>query len=63
MDLSYRDISKHIEEMYGTKVSVGILSQITDKVILDIKAWQNRPLDPIYPIVRLAAIHFRQALR
>ena len=59
MGMSYRDISKHIDEMYGTKVSVGILSQITDKIIPDIQAWQNRPLDPVYPIVWLDAMHFK----
>ncbi len=58
MGMSYRDISKHIEEMYGTKVSASTLSQITDKIIPDIQAWQNRPLDTVYPIVWLDAMYY-----
>ena len=59
MGMSLRDISKYIDEMYDTKVSTTVLSQITDKVIPEIKQWQNRPLEPVYPIVWLDAIHFK----
>ena len=59
MGMSLRDISKHIEEMYDTKVSASTLSQITDKVIPEIKRWQNRPLEPVYAIVWLDAMHFK----
>ena len=59
LGMSYRDISKHIEEMYDMKISHTVLSQITDKIIPDIKAWQSRPLDPVYPIIWLDAMHFK----
>lgn len=59
MGMSLRDISKHIEEMYDTKVSATTLSQITDKVIPEIKQWQNRPLESVYAIVWLDAMHFK----
>ena len=51
MGMSLRDISKHIEEMYDTEVSTTTLSQITGKVIPEIKQWQNRPLESLYAIV------------
>jgi transposase-like protein len=57
--MSYRDISKHIEEMYDMEISHTVLSQITDKIIPDIQAWQSRPLDPVYPIIWLDAMHFK----
>ncbi len=59
LGMSYRDISKHIEEMYDMDISHTVLSQITDKIIPDIKAWQSRPLDPVYPIIWLDAMHFK----
>jgi transposase-like protein len=59
LGMSYRDISKHIEEMYDMEISHTVLGQITDKIIPDIKAWQSRPLDPVYPIIWLDAMHFK----
>jgi len=59
LGMSYRDISSHIEEMYDTEISHTVLSQITDKIIPDIKAWQNRPLESVYPIIWLDAMHFK----
>lgn len=59
MGMSFRDISKYIEEMYDTKVSATTLSQITDKVIPEIKQWQSRPLESVYAIVWLDAMHFK----
>jgi len=59
LGMSYRDISRHIEEMYDMEISHTVLSQITDKIIPDIKAWQSRPLDPVYPIIWLDAMHFK----
>lgn len=56
---SFRDISAHIKEMYDTDISHTVLSQITDRIIPDIKAWQNRPLDPLYCIVWLDAMHYK----
>ena len=57
--VSYRDISSHIREMYDTNISTHILQQITDRIIPEVKAWQNRPLDDCYPILWLDAMHFK----
>jgi len=57
--MSTRDISKHIEDLYGSSISASTISEITDKIIPEIKQWQSRPLESIYPIVYLDAIHFK----
>lgn len=57
--MSLRDISNYIEEMYDMHVSATTLSQITDKIIPEIKQWQSRPLEKVYPIVFLDAMHFK----
>jgi transposase-like protein len=59
LGLSYRDISKHIEDMYKIELSTGTISNITDKIIEKVKAWQERPLEPIYTFVWLDAIHYK----
>jgi len=59
MGMSYRDIHKHIEDMYGMNVATGMISSVTDKLIPELKAWQQRPLDSHYPIVWLDAIHYK----
>jgi transposase-like protein len=59
LGMSLRDISKHIEEMYDTSISHTVLSQITDKVLPDIKAWQSRPLEAVYPILWMDAMHYK----
>jgi putative transposase len=59
LGMSYRDISSHIKEMYDTDISHTVLSQITDRIIPDVKAWQNRPLESLYCIVWLDAMHYK----
>ncbi len=59
LGMSYKDISTHIQEMYGLEVSAGTLSAVTDKIIHTVKEWQARPLDSVYPIVWLDAIHYK----
>jgi len=59
LGLSYRDISKHIEDMYKIELSTGTISNITDKIITKVKEWQERPLEPIYTFVWLDAIHYK----
>ena len=59
LGLSYRDISKHIEDMYKIELSAGTISNITDKIISKVKEWQERPLEPIYTFVWLDAIHYK----
>lgn len=57
--MSLRDISSHIEEIYDMQISHDVLSQITDRVIPEVKAWQSRPLDGVYPIVWLDAMFYK----
>ena len=59
LGMSYRDIAAHIQEMYDTDISHTVLSQITDKIIPDVKAWQSRPLESLYCIVWLDAMHYK----
>ena len=56
---SYADIANQVEELYGINVSTATISAITDKLIDEVKTWQARPLDPLYPFVWLDAIHYK----
>lgn len=53
------EIQSHFEEMYGSEVSPTLISSVTDAVIEDVKAWQSRPLDALYPIVYLDYLHVK----
>lgn len=57
--MSDRDIQAEMQELYGIDVSPSMISKITDKVMDSAAAWQNRPLDPVYPIVFMDAVHFK----
>ncbi len=57
--MTVREIQAHLEEMYGAEVSPSLISSITDAVAEEVKAWQARPLDPVYPIVYLDCIHVK----
>ena len=57
--LSVREIQGHLEEMYGAEVSPALISSVTDAVSDDVKAWQARPLDALYPILYLDCIHVK----
>ena len=57
--MTVREIQSHLEEMYGTEVSPTLISSVTDAVIEEVKAWQGRPLDSVYPIVYLDCIHVK----
>jgi len=59
LGMSYKDISSHLQDIYGIEVSTGTLSAVTDKIIHTVKEWQARPLESIYPIVWLDAIHYK----
>ena len=59
LGMSFREISKHIEEIYGTEISHTLLSQITDRIIPEVQAWQKRPLHAVYPVIFLDAMHFK----
>lgn len=57
--MSTRDIEDHMRDLYGIDVSPTMVSKITDKIMPMIAEWQSRPLERIYPIVFLDAIHFK----
>ncbi len=57
--MTVREIQGHLEEMYGTEVSPTLISSVTDAVIDEVKVWQTRPLDGLYPIVYLDCIHVK----
>jgi putative transposase len=57
--MTTREIQGHLKELYGTEVSPALISAVTDAVLEDVQAWQSRPLDPLYPIVYLDAIHLK----
>lgn len=59
LGMSLRDISKHIKDMYDTDISHATLSAITDKIIPEVKEWQSRPLEELYTIVWLDAMHYK----
>ena len=56
--MSVRQISEQIEDIYGFEVSEGLVSDITDKLLPVIEQWQKRPLEEVYPIVFIDAVHF-----
>jgi putative transposase len=57
--LSTREIQQHLEEIYQVEVSPALISSVTDEVIEEVKAWQNRPLEEVYPILYLDALQFK----
>jgi putative transposase len=57
--LSVREIQGHLREIYGTEVSPDLISKVTDGVLEEVRAWQNRPLDPCYPIVFFDALRVK----
>ncbi len=57
--MSHADISDYVRDMYGLQVSKTLISQITDNIISKVKEWQNRPLEPVYAVVWMDAIHFK----
>ena len=56
--MSNRDIEDHLKNIYGIEVSATMISKITDKIIPEIKEWQTRQLEEVYPIVFMDAIHY-----
>lgn len=59
LGMSFRDISNHIKEMYDVEISHSTLSEITERVIPLVKEWQCRPLESLYTIVWLDAMHYK----
>ena len=57
--ISARDIQDHLERLYGIEVSPAFISDVTDKVLIQIQEWQSRPLAPVYALMFLDAVHFK----
>lgn len=57
--MGYRDIQYHIHDLYGVDVSTGALSAITDQLLPALKEWQQRPLESVYPIIWMDAVHYK----
>ena len=57
--MTTREIQGHLQEMYGVEVSPALISEVTDAVSEEVKAWQSRPLEPIYGIVFLDALYVK----
>ena len=56
LGMTVRDIQGHLREMYGVDVSAALISEVTDSILEEVKAWQDRPLEALYPIVYLDAL-------
>jgi putative transposase len=59
---STRDIEAHLRELYGVSVGRDLISRVTDAILEDVKAWQQRPLDDLYPVLFLDAMVRHEAL-
>jgi transposase-like protein len=57
--LTTGEIAAHLAEIYGTPVSRELISKVTDKVVDELTTWQNRPLDRVYPVLFIDAIHVK----
>ncbi|MDX2647625.1 IS256 family transposase [Streptomyces sp. PA03-1a] len=57
--LTHGDISAHLAEVYGASVSKQTISTITDKIMDGMAEWQNRPLDPVYPVIFIDCVHVK----
>jgi putative transposase len=57
--MTTRDIQGHLQEMYGVEVSPALISNVTEAVLEEVRSWQGRPLDRVYPIVYLDALYVK----
>ena len=57
--MSQRDISEQIKELYDVEISPELVSKICDKIMPEVMAWQNRPLEKVYPFIFMDAIHYK----
>ena len=56
--MSSRDIEEHLNNLYGIDISTSMISKLTDKIIPEIREWQSRQLEEVYPVVFRDAIHY-----
>lgn len=59
LGMSYSDIQQHFKELYDYEVSDGTISAITDQLLPEIREWQNRPLESVYPVIWMDAMHYK----
>ena len=57
--MTVREIQGHLAELYGTDVSPDLISRVTDAVLDEVRDWQNRPLDAVYPVVFFDALRVK----
>jgi putative transposase len=57
--MTTREMQAHLEEIYGVEVSPALISTVTEAVVEEVKSWQGRPLDSLYPIVYLDALYVK----
>src|SRR5438045_1480679 len=57
--MTVREIQGHVAELYGTEVSPDLISRVTDAVLDEVREWQNRPLEPVYPVVFFDALRVK----
>ena len=57
--MTVREIQGHLAELYGTEVSPDFISKVTDAVLEEVREWQSRPLDPVYPVVFFDALRVK----
>jgi len=57
--MTVREIQGHLAELYGVEVSPDLISRVTDAVLEEVREWQNRPLDPVYPVVFFDALRVK----
>ena len=57
--MTTRDIQAHLQDIYGVEVSADLVSKVTDGILEEVKEWQNRPLEALYPIVYFDAVRLK----
>ena len=57
--MSVREIQGHLEELYGIEVSPDLISRVTSAVLEEVREWQSRPLDPVYPVIIFDALRVK----
>ena len=57
--MSVREIQRHLAEIYGAEVSPDLISKVTDAILEEVRDWQSRPLEPVYPVVFFDALRVK----
>ena len=57
--MSQRDIAEQVQELYGVEISPELVTKITEKIMPEVTAWQNRPLEKVYPFIFMDAIRYK----